>query len=245
MAEKKINKVKKEKKEKIENVEVIKNKETKPKKEKKAKNKKASFIERLGAFIIDFFMVSFIASLITYPLTNSSNYNKLSKEATTVMEQYTKGKIDEKTYLNKSADISYDMSRQTGLTSIITIIIFALYFIVFQFKNNGQTMGKKLLKIKISKSDNSDLSINDIMFRSLIIDFILFDIVVLCFTMFSSKNVYFYATGIFQFIQYGIIFGSAIMILSRKDKCGIHDLITHTKVVKENELAEELEVCES
>lgn len=206
---------------------------------------KSSFLERLGAFIIDFILISFIASIITYPINTGSNYQKLSKEATTTMEKYTDGKISAKTYMSRSADISYDMAKESGLSTIITIIIYSLYFIVYQFKMSGQTIGKKILKIKISKTDNSELSINDIMFRSLLIDFILFDILVLCITLFGTKDIYFYGTGIIEFIQYGIIFISAIMILSRKDKCGLHDIIAHTQVIKTNELVEDVEVCES
>lgn len=206
---------------------------------------KASFLERLSAFIIDFILISFAASLITYPFSNSSNYQKLSTEATKTMEKYTKGKISAKTYMNRSADISYDMSKENGLSTIITIFVYALYFIVYQFKMSGQTIGKRLLKIKISRSDEKELSINDVMFRSLLVNFIMFDILILCITLFGNKNIYFYGTGILEFIQYGIIFVSAIMILSRKDKMALHDLITHTQVVKTNELVEEVEVCES
>ena len=218
----------KEEKQVIEETTLVK-KEKVNKKEKK----KASFIERLGALIIDFFLISMVVSLITYPLINNENYKKLNNEAQDTLEKYNAGKLDAKTYLSRSADISYDISRETGLSSLISIFIFSLYFIVFQYKNKGQTIGKKLLKIKIEKADGSELNINDIMFRSLIVDFILYDIIALCLSMLSNKSGYFYGVLIFELIQYIIVFMSAIMILSRKDKRGIHDIITHTQVIKE------------
>lgn len=196
----------------------------------------AAFITRLGAFIIDFFIISMIVSLLTYPFTNNSNYNKLSKEAANTIEQYSSGKIDMNTYINRSSDISYDMSKEALLTSLIGVFIFSLYYIVYQYRMNGQTIGKKLLKIKIVKDNNGDLTINDIMFRSLIVNFILYDIISLCITMFLNKNLYFYGTLIFEIIQYLVIFIIAIMILSRKDKRGLHDIITHTRVIKDTDL---------
>lgn len=208
---------------------------------KKETKKRAAFIERLGAFIIDFFIISMIVSLVTYPFTNNSNTKKLNEETQKVIEQYQEGKIDANTYLNRASDISYDLSRETGLSSVISVIVFALYFIVFQYKNGGQTIGKKLLKIKISKTDDTDLNINDVMFRALIIDFILYNIMTLCITLFASKDIYFYGIMIFEFIQYAVLFVSAIMILSRKDKRGLHDIITHTEVVKEEVIIEEVE----
>ncbi len=224
-------KVVESKKEVIEDATLITKTEN-PKKETKL----ASFIERLGALILDFMIISLVVSLLTYPLsnTNSENYKKLSKELQTTIEQYRNGKIDSKTYLNRSADINYDISRETGLSSLISVFIFSLYFIIFQYKNKGQTIGKKLLKIRVKKVDNSELTINDIMFRSLIIDFILYDIISLCLTIFSSKDIYFYGVLGFELIQYAVIFISAIMILSRKDKRGLHDIITHTQVIKES-----------
>ena len=79
------------------------------------------------------------------------------------------------------------------------------------------------------------------MFRALIIDFILYNIITLCITLFASKDIYFYGIMIFEFIQYAVLFVSAIMILSRKDKRGLHDIITHTEVVKEEVIIEEVE----
>lgn len=211
----------------------------------KETKRNAAFRERLGAFVIDFIIISMIVSLVTYPFTTNSNIEKLNNEAEKVIEQYQNGKIDANKYLSRSSDISYDLSKQTGLSSVISVIIFALYFIVFQYKNGGQTIGKKLLKIKISKSDGTELNINDVMFRALIIDFILYDIITLCITLFASKDVYFYSILIFEFIQYIVIFISAIMILSRKDKRGLHDVITHTEVIKENVIVEEVEGAEA
>ena len=36
-----------------------------------------------------------------------------------------------------------------------------------------------------------------------------------------------------EFIQYILLFVIAIMVLSRKDKRGLHDVVTNTKVIKE------------
>lgn len=221
--------------------EVVSDATIKLKNEANDSKKNAAFIERLGAFIIDFFIISIIVSFITYPFINNSNYKKLNDEATALIEKYQDGDIKPDTYINRAADINYDIARQTGLSSVISVIIFALYFIVFQYKKDGQTFGKKLLKLRIVKSDSSELTINDIMFRALIVDFILYNIISLCIMLFVNKNAYFYTVMIFESIQWLVLFISAIMILSRKDKRGIHDLITHTEVIKENIVIEEVE----
>lgn len=217
--------IQKEPTEKIDKVEVIP-------KSKESEKRYATFLERLGAFIVDIFLISMVVSLITMPFSPSKNYEKLTEESSEMIKQYQKGKIDEKTYLSRVNDISYDMARETGLISIIEIFIFALYFVVVQYKYNGQTLGKKLLKIKIEKANQSVLTINDIMFRALMVDLIVYYMITLCLSMFASKNIFLMGTLVLEIIQYSLLFISAIMILSRKDKRGIHDLITKTQVVK-------------
>ena len=54
----------------------------------------------------------------------------------------------------------------------------------------------------------------------------------LCFLVFSTRKIYFYGVGFFQFIQYAIIFISCIMILSKKNKQGLHDVLVNTEVIK-------------
>ena len=136
-------------------------------------SKNASFVQRLGAYLIDIFLILLISSIVTMPFTSSNNYEKLSEETNKVVEEYTNGKIDMNTYMNRVSSISYDMARETGLSSIIMIAVYVLYFIVYQYYKKGQTVGKKLMKIRIESTDSDELSINAMLMRSFIINSIL------------------------------------------------------------------------
>ena len=89
------------------------------------------------------------------------------------------------------------------------------------------------MKIKVVSIDG-ELSINQVMFRSLIIDMILLDMIVFGFVVFAPKNIYFYGTLFLEMIEYIIIFISVVMICFSKNRRGLHDIITHTEVVKIN-----------
>lgn len=196
-------------------------------------NKNASFVERLCALVIDLLIISIITSIFSSFVINTDNYNKLSKESSKLVEEYMDGKIKPITYINRASDISYDLSRQTALLSIITVGVYILYFIVYQYKKNGQTIGKKVLKIRVVSNDSRNLSMNSFAYRALFVNSILFNIIILSITILGSKDIYFVSSLIIEFIQYGLLFATAITILSRKDKRGIHDLIANTKVIKE------------
>ena len=56
--------------------------------------KKALFIQRLAAFILDIFIISSLASLISYPFVDVDSINNLNSSANEIVEKYNSGKID-------------------------------------------------------------------------------------------------------------------------------------------------------
>lgn len=219
---------------KVEEASVIEEqkKESKPKKSNKIETvEKAFFIQRLAAFILDVFIVSMVASLISYPFLDLDSINKLNESSTQVVEDYMTQKISINEYTSDSISISYEMARKQGVLSLITIFLNILYFVVFQVKNNGQTIGKKLLRIKVSSQDGN-LGMNQMIFRSLIINSILVDMVSFGILLFTSATIYFYGAGILSMIQFAIIAISGFMVMFSKKSQGIHDMVAHTDVVR-------------
>lgn len=195
--------------------------------------KNATFIQRLIALVIDLVMIMLVSSLFTVFTVDMDNYQKLSDELISVEKQLEKGEITPTVYMSKSLDINYDLSRETALTTIVTIALSIVYFMIYQVKKNGQTLGKKLMKIRLVSNDEKDLTMNQVAVRSLIINCVLADILLLALALIGTKNIYMIGTITVEMIQYIIFFVIAIMVLSRKDKRGLHDLITNTKVIKE------------
>ena len=141
---------------------------------KEEKSKKALFVQRLCAFLIDVLLVSFGASFLAMPFVDADSIEKLNVEMNSVTESYLNAEIDEKTYLTESSSITYQLAKKNGLLTFVTIFIEILYFVVYQLYNSGQTLGKKLLKIKVVSLDEEDLNVNQMIFRTLIINSILY-----------------------------------------------------------------------
>lgn len=204
----------------------------------------ALFFQRLFAFIIDVIIISILSSLLSYPFYDSNSVQKLNDNSNEIMQKYIDQEINIKTYVSESIDISYEMARKNGVVSLISLFLSVLYFICFQFYKNGQTIGKNIMKIKVVSNDDQSLNINNYIFRSLIIDSIFVDMIVLCFVIFANREVYFYGVGMIEFIQYMVILISAFMVMFRKDSRGLHDLVANTKVIRTDSV-KELEVCEN
>ena len=124
----------------------------------KAKGEKALFVQRFIAFLLDIFILSSIASLISYPFLDAKSIDKLNKNSSEVIEKYTTGEIDMDTYVDEVKGISYQLSQKQGVVSLVTLFLAVLYFIVYQYYNNGQTIGKKLMKIKVVSSTDKEIT---------------------------------------------------------------------------------------
>ena len=176
--------------------------------------------------------MTIVVSLISIPFVDNTNSEKLSKEANEIIEKFVQNDIEANEYVEQYTSITYKIAKNTGMISLITIILNILYFVVFQIYNKGQTLGKKLMKIRVV-SDNGELTMNQMILRSFIANFILVDLLGFIIMLFGSREIYFYGVGILQGIQYLIVIISVFMIIGRDDGCGVHDMLVHTKVLRD------------
>lgn len=198
----------------------------------KVKGEKALFVQRFIAFLLDIFILSSIASLISYPFLDAKSINKLNKNSSEVIEKYTTGEIDMDTYVDEAKGISYQLSQKQGVISLVTLFLSVLYFIVYQYYNNGQTVGKKVMKIKVVSSTDKEITMNSFIFRSLIVNSILVDMVSFAIVIFGNETTYFYGVAICGIIKYTLLLICGFMVMWSKSGMGLHDRIAHTTVVK-------------
>ncbi len=225
----------------------IKDEEEKIKKENKVKKNhdiKAMFSQRILAFLIDLVLISVITSFITVFVPVNDTATKLYEEQNKVLEGYVEGSVSMEEYVNQMVDLSYDISKQTVIVSIVTIVISLLYYVVYPCYNNGQTLGKKLMKIKIKKIDESDLSMNDLLIRGMVNNSILVNIINVIFVLFLSKNIFLSASSLVSVIQYLVLIISLIMIAFTRNARGLHDLAAKTEVVQADTVKEDV-LCTS
>lgn len=198
---------------------------------KKNSNKKALFIQRFGAYIIDILLIAVIASIISIPFINENKNEKLQTEAMEIVEKMQNSEITVKEYVEEYSSIYYKLARFSGIVTLITLLLDVLYFVVYQVYAKGQTIGKKIMKIKVVSEDGK-LTTDQMIIRSLLANSILATIITFSFMLFIPKSVYFYCVSVVELIQYLSIFISVIMIMKRKDGKSIHDMLAHTKVVR-------------
>jgi len=192
--------------------------------------KSALFIQRFFAFVVDMIIIFTLASLICIPFHDSNKDEELNNKSSNIVDEYISGKIDEEKYIKETGSIIYQSEKNNLLYSLISILLGIFYFIVYQFKT-GQTIGKKLFKIKL-ESNSEKLTLNQMIVRGLVIDLILFDLIKVLFLLVSNNNSYFMGYISVMLVEWFILLVSAFMVMFRKDGRGLHDIVCNTKVIR-------------
>ena len=194
---------------------------------------KAYFFKRVLAYLIDIILVSIVATLIALPFRTES-IKKVDNQIVEVTQKALQGKIKAEAYTVQLNELAYQKAKLDGISNIIVILISVLNFIVYQGITKGQTIGKKLLKIKIIKINGNELTFNDLIFRNLLNNFIFFDILLAVFALIGRKP-YIYGYRSINIVETILLIVSVFMIAIRKDGRSVMDLLTNTMVVKVEE----------
>lgn len=192
---------------------------------------KAYVFPRIIAYIVDMLLIVIISGLLSNVLPDNKNIKVLSGELNTLQTEFLEHKIDEEEFLDRGKVLTYESDYANSGGIIIQVIVIMLYFIVFQFYNNGQTFGKKLMGIKVVNSDGGNLTFNSMVFRSLIVNSILVSFINLCCLGFMTSDTYYFLSAATQMVNAIILMSIILMVLFKKNGRGIHDIVSGTQVV--------------
>ncbi len=186
---------------------------------------KTTLIKRVKAYLIDLCFLGialFALSLFSSPIDINDKMNTLNSD-------YLLGNISFNEYLSSTGEIYAENDRNNIWINVFNIIYIVLYFVVFPYYNNGQTIGKKILNIKVRSMGNKEASLLQLFLRSLIITGLFYLIFTLIALMLPFN--YFILISVFGFLQIILVIICMIMVFVRQDRRGLHDLIGGTRVL--------------
>ncbi len=194
---------------------------------------KNNIFRRVCAYLIDFLIVTLISSAVTYiSFINPKyeEYTKVSEKYNDMLKSYYDGDIKIEDLTAKTSEISYEMNK-TGYVYLISgIVIIVLYFGVFPFITKGQTLGKKLMNIKIVSFKDKELKFYNYLIRCFILNGIIPNIITLIALCFN-KSTYFKIYNIGSNFDTILMVTIFLMMMLSKDERGLHDMLAGTKVI--------------
>ncbi len=190
-------------------------------------------LKRICAYLIDYIVITLICSALIYiPFINPryEGYMETSDQYNEVLQAYASGEIDVNEATEQINDLRYELNSNGYVYIIGEIIITFLYYGVFVYFTHGQTLGKRILGIKIVSNKGKKLGLHNYFIRTFILNGVISSIIVLiaiCFKESTFITMCDVASSINTILMI-IIF---LMILFWREGRGLHDILAGTKVI--------------
>lgn len=201
---------------------------------------------RISAFLLDILFVMLLTTLIAnvdylnpyLDKVNSSYeaYNNAYVELAENLNNKDQEKVLELTENLKNEMYNYE---KTNTFYVLYYLVFVfIYFVIFQWWNKGQTLGKKFFKLKVVNDEGENPNLIQYIIRnvfngsSLIFGVhIMLLIRVILLLVGANVNVYYMTYTVTQLISYVFEFLFIMILLFNKNGKSLNDLIAHTKVI--------------
>jgi len=202
--------------------------------------------KRFGAIFFDLLLISVLTMLLTnntisnpyYNDYNSSveEYNNIVKE----MPSTTNNSEELNEYVNKLSPAIYNINKTRLFYNIWFVVLSILYFAIFQFSTGGQTLGKKLYRLKVVNENNKKASITSLLLRTMFIgEFYLFDGIVIIsilniigILLINNNAIYMLYYIIVNLLGIAYEIFMIVYYIKNKKNDTIHDKIAKTKVIE-------------
>ena len=187
-------------------------------------------IKRAVAYLIDFLIVYIIAAMIfSSPLFKDSysSYQKASEDYFNYIIETGSEELDYDIELQHL----YDISKYSQPLMIINSGLIIIYFGIIVYMLNGQTLGKKIMKLKVVSIDKEKLNPNLFMLRAIILTNLLPKIASIISLALLGKTNWIIAENIITFVSNSVLFLIIGCMIFRDDERGLHDVICKTDVI--------------
>lgn len=152
-------------------------------------------------------------------------YNEAYKEYSNLASKTEVSNKDELIELN------YEVYKYKTFSNIYGAAVILIYFGVIQYALKGQTIGKKIMKLRVVANKDKKLKIWNYLLRIIILNNVLFTLINTVAVYLTKGLTFYYITYIISTLTSLMYMLNLMMIMFRRDGRGIHDYIAGTKVI--------------
>ena len=223
-----------------------------------------SLFKRALAYLLDLGLIMIVVSCISNSSINPqsekyrelyANFSKLQtnyyeqqkndiKTCNDLKEAIDDKKLTEQKYLDDYENLEKEelTQRESSFTYILDVIVTLLYVVLFQKYTNGQTLGKKIMRLKVVPLQDGQLTYKQLLIRNIFLFSILYHLLMV-FTSFVIPEKYFVlSSDILYLMDYFLSIAVVGTMFFNKQRRGLHDMVAKTRVAlfdfKGNELEE-------
>lgn len=152
-------------------------------------------------------------------------------KCSSIVESFNQDAMSEEEYLDKLNYYFPIIQKNSIMTYVIYIVICLSYFVFFQGFTNGQTLGKKITRLKVVTTDGKNLSYGKLFLRTILLYDLIYNFsMIFTWIIIPIKYYPLVINGIF-IVGTILTYIISCMIVVTKDNRGLHDMLAHTRVV--------------
>lgn len=184
--------------------------------------------KRIIAYIIDLMIISILASMLTNVFVKSEDYTKLNEEGRVILNNYLEEQTEENS--EEVLTFTYAATKMLAPSNFANIILYSIYFGILPKFTTGQTIGKRLSKIKIQSSEGKNLNILNLMIRVAVLYGVLINLISAILLVIAPRVVYSTANSYLMMLQLIMFLACIFGSLGPKGR-GLHERLSATEVV--------------
>ena len=157
--------------------------------------------KRVLAYFIDIMIIFFAIGVIVNVKEKDKTVMQLRSDIEIVNELYANGEIKFHEYFDRWTVINQQIDQECVIYLIFNILLILIYFVLLPKVWNGQTIGKKILKLKVVSNTGEKVTIVQYLIRNMLLNGLAQMILLVLFLYLLPNSMYFIFSSILTFIQ--------------------------------------------
>ena len=186
-------------------------------------------LKRVMAFVIDIFVIAIIFEVVN--LLPIDPYKEEYKESYSKYTELIKSDNSSEVK-DEIISLNYEMYKYKAYSQGISFVILILYFGVLEYFLKGQTLGKRIMKLRVVSCNESSVTISKYILRIIVLNNIWLSCLNVGAVYVFTGIKFYYVTYVINLLSSLIYLINLVLIMFRKDNRGLHDFVVSTKVVE-------------
>lgn len=168
------------------------------------------------------------------------DYNNLEKEeileeeynkkCLTIVNSYNDNKMTQEEYTNKFNYYYQQLQRASSFTYILDVVVTLLYVVLFQKYTNGQTLGKKIMRLKVVPVKGEQLTYKQLLLRNIFLFSIFYHLLMIITSLVVPEKYFVLSSNILYLMDYFLSIAVVGTMFFNKQRRGLHDMVAKTRV---------------
>lgn len=188
--------------------------------------------KRIKSFVIDFVVLVAFFLLVQYCIPKTEYVKTLEAESNAIMEDYFANRIQFANYVSSYGNVFYESSKEGQITYLIYLSFMLGYFVILPFLWKGRTLGCYFSGVQIERFDQGKLHMWQLFVRYSIVFGLGYVFLNNLCLLLVPKTYYFIVISVIAVFQFVVAIFSMVTILFRKEKRGLHELLSNTEITK-------------